>query len=96
MSRALLLSVLLFLAALAARVHPQRHPAGDHGQPERPAHEAERLGAKFPLVSVKGGKAPESGPCDPFAPHGFFGREAETVDAIAGWMLDKPYRKDID
>ena len=45
---------------------------------------------------MKGGKAPESGPCDPFAPHGFFGREAETVDAIAGWMLDKPYRKDID
>lgn len=52
--------------------------------------------AAFPLVSVSGGKAPESGPCDPFAPHGFFGREPETVDAIAAWMLGKPFRKDID
>jgi len=51
---------------------------------------------KFPLVSVKGGKAPESGPCDPLAAHGFFGKEAETVDAIAAWMLKKPYLNDID
>lgn len=52
--------------------------------------------AKLPLVSVKGGKPPESGPCDPLAAHGFFGREAETVDAIAAWMLKKPYRNEID
>lgn len=52
--------------------------------------------AAFPLVSVKGGKPPESGPCEPLAAHGFYGKEAETVDAIAAWMLKKPYRKDID
>jgi hypothetical protein len=64
--------------------------------PSTPYHEADRRSARFPLVSVKGGKTPESGPCDPLAPHGFFGKEAETVDAIAAWMLKKPYRKDIE
>lgn len=58
--------------------------------------DADRLGAKFPLVSVKGGKPPESGPCEPFAPHGYWGKEPETVDAIVAWMLKKPYRKNID
>jgi hypothetical protein len=64
--------------------------------PSTPYHEASRLGARFPLISVKGGKPPESGPCEPLAAHGFFGREAETVDAIAAWMLKKPYRSEID
>ncbi len=68
----------------------------DDGCWATPYYAAERLGATFPLVSVKGGKAPESGPCEPLAAHGFFGKEAETVDAIAAWMLKKPYRKDID
>ncbi len=52
--------------------------------------------AAFPLVSVKGGKSPESGPCDPFHAHGFYGREPETVEAIAAWMLKKPFRREID
>jgi len=56
---------------------------------------AARLGEKFPLVSVKGGKPPESGPCDPFAAHGYFGKEPETVDAIAAWMLGKPFSREI-
>jgi len=60
-----------------------------------PYREAARLGRSFPLITVRGGKPPESGPCDPLAPHGFFGREAETVDAIAGWMLGKPFAKEI-
>jgi Serine aminopeptidase, S33 len=64
--------------------------------PSTPYTDASRLGEKFPLVSVKGGKPPESGPCDPFAAHGFLGKEPETVDAIAAWMLKKPYRKEID
>lgn len=54
------------------------------------------LADRFPLVSVRGGKPPESGPCDPLAAHGFFGREAATVDAIAAWMLGKPFAKDIE
>jgi alpha/beta superfamily hydrolase len=59
-------------------------------------HDMPSGAAKLPLISVKGGKPPESGPCDPLAAHGFFGKEAETVDAIAAWMLKKPYRNDID
>lgn len=52
--------------------------------------------AKYPLVSVKGGRPPRSGPCEPFAPHGFWGKEPQTVDAIAGWMLKKPFRAEIE
>jgi hypothetical protein len=55
-----------------------------------------RAAEGFTLISVSGGKPPESGPCDPFAAHGYFGKEAETVDAIAGWMLKKPFTKDIE
>ena len=50
---------------------------------------------RFPLITVHGGKPAESGPCEPFAQHGFFGKEAETVDAIAAWMLGKPFAKEI-
>jgi hypothetical protein len=60
-----------------------------------PYYEAQRLGAKFPLVSVSGGKPPETGSCDPLSAHGYFGKEAETVAAIAAWMLGKPYPKEI-
>ena len=60
-----------------------------------PYRDAARLGARFPLVSVKGGKPPETGPCDPLAPHGFYGKEAETVGAIAAWMLGKPFANEI-
>lgn len=58
-------------------------------------HEVERLGRQYPLVTVYGGKEPESGPCQPLSPHGFLGKEAETVDAIAAWMLGKPFAKEI-
>jgi hypothetical protein len=60
-----------------------------------PYYDAERVGAKYPLVSVSGGKPPETGPCDPLSAHGYFGKEAETVAAIAAWMLGKPYARDI-
>jgi hypothetical protein len=60
-----------------------------------PYREAEALAARFPLVSVSGGKAPESGPCEPLAPHGYYGKERETVAAIAAWMLGKPFAREI-
>jgi len=60
-----------------------------------PYFEAKKLASRYPLVTVHGGKPPESAPCEPFANHGFFGREAETVDAIAAWMLGKPVPKEI-
>ncbi len=61
-----------------------------------PYASAAPLAARFPLVSVKGGKPPESGPCDPFHAHGFWGMESPTVDAIAAWMLGKPFQKEIE
>lgn len=67
----------------------------DDGCGATPYSEAERLGRRFPLVTVRGGKPSESGPCDPLAQHGFYGKEAETVDAIAAWMLGRPFAKDI-
>ena len=60
-----------------------------------PYREAQRLGSRYPLITVHGGKPAESGPCEPLSNHGYFGKEAETVDAIAAWMLEKPYAKDI-
>jgi hypothetical protein len=60
-----------------------------------PYSDAARLQSRYPLVTVHGGKPPESGPCDPYSPHGFFGKEPETVDAIAAWMLGKPFAKEI-
>jgi hypothetical protein len=67
----------------------------DDGCPQTPYYMAERLARQFPLISVEGGKPPQSGPCEPFSPHGYLGREAETVDAIAAWMLGKPYAREI-
>jgi hypothetical protein len=68
----------------------------DDGCKFTPYNAAARVAKGYPMISVKGGKPPESGPCDPFAAHGYFGKEAETVDAIAGWMLKKPFAKDIE
>ena len=68
----------------------------DDGCAATPYHDAARLGAALSADHAsQGGKPPESGPCDPLAPHGFFGKEAETVDAIAAWMLGKPFAKEI-
>ena len=50
---------------------------------------------KYPVVTVFGGKPAESGECDALSAHGFYGMEAKTVDAIAGWMLGKPYAREI-
>jgi pimeloyl-ACP methyl ester carboxylesterase len=39
------------------------------------------------LLVFDGGDPPQSGPCDPLAPHGYFGIEEKVVDAIADWIL---------
>jgi hypothetical protein len=70
------------------------HHASD-GCPGTPYHEAQRAARDHPLITVHGGKPPESHPCEPFSQHGFLGKEAETVDAIAAWMLGKPFAKEI-
>ena len=60
-----------------------------------PYGDAARLADKYPLISVSGGRAPESGPCDPFSAHGYFGKESETVEEIVNWMLKKPFREEV-
>lgn len=61
-----------------------------------PYAEAAKLAARFPLISVKGGKPPQSGPCDALAQHGFFGMEPRTVDAIAAWIFGRGYPREVE
>ncbi len=57
--------------------------------------DAQRQAAKYPLITVTGGETPKSGPCDPYAQHGFYGKESETVEEIVNWMLKKPYKDSV-
>jgi len=41
---------------------------------------------KKELLTFSGGDAPQSPPCEPLAPHGYFGIEDRVVDAIATWI----------
>lgn len=61
-----------------------------------PYAEAKRLADRYPLVSVSGGAPAQSAPCDAMSAHGFLGREADTVRAIANWMLKQPYPREIN
>jgi hypothetical protein len=60
-----------------------------------PYSDAARLSDNFPLISVFGGASPQSGPCDPFSAHGFFGKESETVEQIVNWMLKRPFQHEV-
>lgn len=68
----------------------------EDGCEHTPYAAAARVVPRYELISVSGGKNAESGPCEPFSAHGYFGREAATVDAIAGWMLKRPFPKQIE
>jgi len=61
-----------------------------------PYSAAKRLADRYPVVSVSGGLPPQSKPCDAMSPHGFLGREADLVEAIARWMLKQPYPLEIN
>jgi hypothetical protein len=61
-----------------------------------PYYAAKALSEKYPLISVHGGKPATSGPCDPFAAHGYYGVESATVDAIVRWMLGSPYPTQVE
>lgn len=61
-----------------------------------PHSSARRLADRYPLVSVSGGPPAQSKPCEAMSAHGFLGREAETVDAIARWMLKQPHPREIN
>jgi hypothetical protein len=60
-----------------------------------PYGDAARLSDRYPLVTVFGGAAPRSGPCDAFSQHGFLGKESETVEEIVNWILKKPVREQV-
>jgi predicted esterase len=60
-----------------------------------PYSDAARLSDNYPLITVFGGAAPRSGPCDAFSAHGYVGKEAETVEQIVNWMLKKPFLHDV-
>lgn len=60
-----------------------------------PYDAAARMAESFALVSVDGGSPPKSGPCAPFAPHGYYGMESQVIGAMAAWMLKQPFQKDI-
>jgi hypothetical protein len=51
--------------------------------------------SKAPLITVQGGIEPESGPCEPLANHGYFGREARVASAIRAWILGQPFEREI-
>ncbi|HEU4345106.1 MAG TPA: alpha/beta hydrolase [Candidatus Binatia bacterium] len=60
-----------------------------------PYADAARLVDKYPLISVFGGRAAESEPCDPFSAHGFYGKESETIEQIVNWMLKRPFLGEV-
>jgi pimeloyl-ACP methyl ester carboxylesterase len=68
----------------------------DDGCEYTPYSAAKRLADRYPLISVSGGPPPQSKPCDAMSPHGFLGRETDTVDAIAKWMLKQPHPGEIN
>jgi pimeloyl-ACP methyl ester carboxylesterase len=45
---------------------------------------------KRELLTYTGGDAPQSDPCEPLAPHGYFGLDATVVDAITAWITAAP------
>jgi hypothetical protein len=68
----------------------------DDGCDYTPYSAAKRLADRYPVVSVSGGLPPQAKPCEAMSPHGFLGREADAVDAIAKWMLKQPYPLEIN
>lgn len=60
-----------------------------------PYGDAARLSDMYPLITVFGGAPPQSGPCDAFSAHGYFGKESETVEQIVNWMLKKPFLHEV-
>lgn len=68
----------------------------DDGCQITPYAAARKQSSRYPLISVSGGKPPQSEPCEALSAHGYLGRETETVQAIVNWMLKKPFAKEIN
>jgi Serine aminopeptidase, S33 len=61
-----------------------------------PYSAAKKVSARYPLITVNGGKRAESDGCGPLSPHGYYGKEAETAAAIKSWMLGRPYPSSVE
>jgi|SRR5688572_17217300 len=68
----------------------------EDGCSSTPYSMAKRRADRYPLISVSGGLPPKSGACEGMSQHGYYGKEAETVDAIAKWMLKEPHPREIN
>jgi pimeloyl-ACP methyl ester carboxylesterase len=51
-----------------------------------------RMASKVEIALLDGGDPPKSDACDAFAPHGYFGIEAQAVDTIAKFVTDNSKR----
>ncbi|MGZ6123655.1 MAG: hypothetical protein ACXWLR_01775 [Myxococcales bacterium] len=71
------------------------HHAAD-GCPVSPYAPAEEQGKLHPLITVTGGLAARSGPCEALSAHGYYGKEAETVAAIKAWIFGEHYSNRIE
>jgi serine aminopeptidase S33 family len=67
----------------------------DDGCKMSPYWAVERLSKTWTLVSVSGGDPPQSGPCDPQSPHGYFGKDAPVAKAMKDWMFGREFSRDI-
>jgi hypothetical protein len=61
-----------------------------------PYGDAVRLSDRYPLISVLGGSPPQSGPCEAHSPHGFLGKESETVEQMVNWILKKSFKERVE
>lgn len=57
---------------------------------------AKNLVGKFPVIFVDGVVGRERDACGPFSAHGYLGREASTVRAIADWILTGKVTPKVD
>ncbi len=57
---------------------------------------AKALVGKFPVIWVEGVVGRERDACGPFSAHGYLGREAGTIRAIADWILTRKITAKID
>jgi hypothetical protein len=71
------------------------HHAQD-GCPVCPYARALSFSRHLPLITVHGGRPPDSGPCDALSAHGYYGREAETAAAIRAWILGQAFPAEVE
>jgi pimeloyl-ACP methyl ester carboxylesterase len=71
------------------------HHVADGCKVTRPEF-AKALVGKFPVIWVEGVVGTERDACGPFSAHGYLGREAGTVRAIADWILTGKVTAKID